>query len=214
MGDRGCHEELEIWGVDVTDYWKKKEAVVEFERYWNKDNMNSLLRRWGLVERLAKKPLYSSLLDIGCGLGNLIAFTSLSNKNNYYGIDISPPMVERAKVLHPEFRFEVADPMGLDGKWDLVVAHGLLLHQHDPFPMLRKLVKLTGSCLIFDVLVTREGYSRRSPNGYWTRVLGKEEYEFMKSGLRKDFRLEEREFGRWGDNIEYYLKCERRLGGS
>jgi len=197
-------------GIDLSvEYWKRPESAAEFEEYWNRRNKASLLRRWGLVERLAKKPLYFSLLDVGCGIGNLVAFTTLANEDNYYGIDISPPMVERAKVLHQGFRFEAIDPMKLDGRWNLVVAHGLLLHQHDPFPMLRKLVKLTGSCLIFDELVTNKGYSERSPHGYWTRVLGSEEYTFMKDELAKEFVVEEVLFDTWGQNREYYLSCRR-----
>ncbi len=191
----------------MTDYWKNPKSVAEFEAYWNRGNRGSLVRRWGLVERLAKNQPYPSILDVGCGIGNLIAFMSLATEDNYLGIDISPPMVERARVLHPKFRFEVADPMKLNGKWDLVVAHGFLLHQHDPFLKLHRFVEFTRHCLIFDVLVTNEGYSRRSPKGYWTRVLGDEEYAFMKRGLEREFRLEEVKFDEWGENREYYLSC-------
>ena len=175
-------------------YWKRGEAVAEFEEYWNRENKENVRRRWSLTNRLAKKTPYSSILDVGCGIGNLIAFTPLATTENYLGIDISPPMIERARVLHPGFRFEVADPMAFTTPSDLVVAHGVLLHQHDLFLKLHKLVELTKNCLIFDVLVTKEGYSKRSPNGYWERVLGDEEYTFMKDELRKEFRLEEVKF--------------------
>lgn len=198
----------------MTDYWKDPKSVVEFETYWNMDNKNSLVRRWGLIERLVGRLKYSTILDVGCGIGNLIAFTSLATKDNYLGIDISPPMVERARTLHPGFRFEVTDPMKLDVRWDLVVVNGVLLHQHVPILMLRKLVELTGLCLIFDVLVTKKGYSKRSIEGYWTRVLGEEEYTFTKKDLGKGFSIDEVKFGEWSGNREYYLKCERRLGGS
>jgi len=190
-------------------YWKKPRSAAEFEAYWNKRNKASLLRRWSLVERLAKESP-SSIIDIGCGIGNLITFTSLATKDNYFGIDISPPMIERARELHPGYQFKVADPMTpLNSPWDLIVAHGFLLHQHDLFLKLHRLVELTRSCLIFDVLVAREGYSRRSPNGYWTRLVGEEEYTFMKKGLEKEFSLEEVKFGEWGDHSEYYLSCRR-----
>lgn len=194
----------------MTDYWKAKEAVAEFERYWNKENKDSLIRRWGLVERLAKGSPRSSVLDVGCGIGNLIAFTSLATEGNYLGIDISSSMVERARVLHPKFRFEVVDPMEFTTPHDLVVAHGFLLHQHDPFVKLRKLTELTKSRLIFDMLVTNEGYSRRSPKGYWTRVLGDEEYVSVKGELAAGFSLEEVKFGEWSGHVEYYLRCERK----
>lgn len=48
-------------------YWKLREAVAEFEVYWNKENVR---RRWSLTEGLAKKSPYSSILDVGCGIGS------------------------------------------------------------------------------------------------------------------------------------------------
>ncbi len=189
-------------------WWKSKEAAREFEVYWNQRHQAALKKRWGLVQNLHLEPP-KFLLDVGCGIGNLIAFTPLATKDNYLGIDISPPMIERARALHPDYCFEVADPMKFDNISDLVVAHGFLLHQHDLFRKLDKLVQLTGAHLIFDVLVANEGYSRRSPDGYWARVLGNEEYAFMKKGLEEEFKLEEVKFDRWGDASEYYLSCRR-----
>lgn len=206
-----------LGGVGLSEaYWKSKEAAREFEAYWNQRNKAALEKRWGLVERLAKKTLYSSLLDVGCGLGNLIAFTSLATKENYLGIDISPPMIDRARELHPGYNFKVADPMDVheevSGLRDLVVAHGFLLHQHDLFLKLHRLEELTKTCLIFDVLVAKEGYSKRSQEGYWKRVIGIEEYMFLKRDLITVFRLKEVEFDEWGSEKEYYLRCERHGG--
>lgn len=191
-------------------YWKRRDAVAEFEEYWNKENEENVRRRWSLIEELTKKTPHSSILDMGCGIGNLIAFTSLATEDNYLGIDISPPMVERARELHLGYHFTLADPMEFTTPSDLVVAHGFLLHQHDLFLKLHRLKELTRTCLIFDILVTKEGYSKRSSNGYWERVLGDEEYGFMKKELEEKFRLEEVKFIEWGDYREYFLKCERR----
>lgn len=196
------------------DYWKLKGAAAEFEKYWNEKNKAELERHWRLIERLAKQFPYSSLLDVGCGIGNLIAFTSLATKDNYLGIDISPPMVDRAGVLHPGYRFEVADPMEFSTQSDLVVANGFLFHQHDFFLKLHRLVGLTKTCLIFNLMVGSEGCSKRSSEGYWTRVLGTDEYMFMKKNLEKEFRLREVKFGEWGGREEYYLRCERHEGGA
>jgi SAM-dependent methyltransferase len=193
------------------EYWKAKNAADEFEKYWNVQNKASLEQRWGLVERLAKKSP-STLLDVGCGIGNLIAFTSLATTENYLGIDISPPMVERARTLHPGYHFEVADPMKFNNVSDLVVAHGFLLHQYDLFLKLYKLVQFTGfnSQLIFDVLVAKNGYSRRSSEGYWMRVISEEEYAFMRNDLEKLFTSwREVKFGEWSGQREYYISCRR-----
>jgi len=193
-----------------TEYWKAKKAADDFEVYWNQRNKASLERRWGLVQSLVEKPP-TSLLDVGCGIGNLITFTTLANQDNYLGIDVSQPMVERARVLHPSYRFEVSDLAEFDlaDDYDLVVAHGFLLHQYDLFLKLYDLRVLTRAHLIFDVLVANEGYSKRSSLGYWTRVLGDEEYGFMKKDLEEEFTLKEVKFGEWSGHREYYLSCRR-----
>jgi len=193
------------------EYWKAKNAADEFEKYWNVQNKASLGKRWSLVESLAGGVRYSSILDCGCGIGNMITFTTLANAQNYLGIDVSSSMIERARALHPGYRFEVSDLAELDlvDEYDLVVAHGFLLHQHDLFLKLHFLKELTKEHLIFDVLVASEGYSRRSPEGYWTRVLGDEEYGFMKKDLGEEFALEEVKFGEWSGHREYYLSCRR-----
>jgi len=192
------------------EYWKDKKAADDFEKYWNVQNQASLKERWGLVKSLAGEVHYPSILDAGCGIGNMITFTTLADAKNYLGIDVSQPMIEKARALHPGYRFEVADlaDFPLDN-YDLVVAHGILLHQHDLFLKLHFL-KVMATHLILDVLVkSDEGYSRRSPYGYWTRVLGEEEYVFMKKDLEKEFTLKEVKFGEWMGHREYYLSCRR-----
>jgi len=192
------------------DYWKARSAADDFERYWNVQNKASLGKRWGLVESLAGKVRYPSILDAGCGIGNMITFTTLADAQNYLGIDVSSSMVERARALHPSYRFEVSDLVRFPADlYDLVVAHGFLLHQHDLFLKLYLLEVMTRSHLIFDVLVANEGYSRRSSLGYWTRVLGDEEYGFMKKDLEEEFALKEVKFGEWSGHREYYLSCRR-----
>jgi SAM-dependent methyltransferase len=192
------------------DYWRAKSATDEFEKYWNTQNKDSLKRRWGIVQSLQLEPP-KSLLDVGCGIGNLITFTPLATVENYLGIDISEPMITRAKVLHPGYTFRVMDPMELPKHpvEEVVIAHGFLLHQHDLFLKLDRIKAVAKNCLIIDVLVAKEGYSRRSPQGYWTRVLGEEEYGFMKKNLGKEFTLKEVVYGRWAGNTEYYLSCRR-----
>ena len=78
------------------EYWKDKKAADDFEKYWNVQNKASLERRWNIVQSLQLEPP-KSLLDVGCGIGNLITFTKLAMEENYIGIDISQPMVERAR---------------------------------------------------------------------------------------------------------------------
>lgn len=69
-----------------------------------------------------------TVLDLGCGWGRLAgAFPA----DRYTGIDINPKAVERARALHPDYRFEQAafdDPLPAR---DLCVASSVLLHADD-----------------------------------------------------------------------------------
>lgn len=60
------------------------------------------------IEKLCKFliPENSSVLEIGCGIGNLLS--SVKPKKGI-GIDFSPSMVETARLLHPDLEFIVAD---------------------------------------------------------------------------------------------------------
>ena len=60
---------------------------------------------------VAKK--YTSLLDIGCGNGRLVA--SLPPEiDDYLGIDASPEMVHHAQQQHPHHTFAVGDMRSLE----------------------------------------------------------------------------------------------------
>src|SRR5205823_6100706 len=65
------------------------------------------------IERLARfvVPPGASVLEIGCGTGDLLAALRPSDG---VGVDLSPRMVEIARRKHPHLRFEVADAESLD----------------------------------------------------------------------------------------------------
>ncbi len=52
----------------------------------------------------------AKLLDVGCGPGNITKYL-LSKKSDFdiFGIDISPKMIELAKINNPLANFEVMD---------------------------------------------------------------------------------------------------------
>jgi SAM-dependent methyltransferase len=71
-----------------------------------------------------------SLLDVGCGFGDLLAWLEARGIHPLYrGIDICPPMIERCRRRFPECagRFAVADALGYEPaeRFDYVVASGL-----------------------------------------------------------------------------------------
>jgi ubiquinone/menaquinone biosynthesis C-methylase UbiE len=70
-----------------------------------------------------------SLLDVGCGLGDLWAFLNGRDiKVRYTGIDISPKMAAEASRRHPGAEFIVGDPFadGLgDRRFDVAFCSGI-----------------------------------------------------------------------------------------
>ncbi|RKY24101.1 MAG: hypothetical protein DRP83_08155 [Planctomycetota bacterium] len=73
-----------------------------------------------------------SLLDVGCGLGDLLAYLQLAGLAvDYTGVDVVAEMLARARLAHPEARFVQADIFGdasaLAGEmFDIVYCSGTL----------------------------------------------------------------------------------------
>lgn len=76
----------------------------------------------------------TALLDVGCGLGDLLGFLAQRGiEADYTGVDLLEEMVSAARKLHPEGRFFCADvfgpesllPSGLAGaRFDVVFCSG------------------------------------------------------------------------------------------
>jgi len=86
----------------------------------------------------------ASLLDIGCGQGDLFAWLRENGyRMDYCGVDLTPEMVSIARTRFPEARFEVADLFDLDASYcaDHVIASGIFtLRQAAPFDYLQAAV--------------------------------------------------------------------------
>lgn len=73
------------------------------------DDKHAFVWKYGesLVEQLDPKP-GERILDLGCGTGHLAAQIAKAGAE-VVGIDQDPAMIEEARRLYPELRFEVAD---------------------------------------------------------------------------------------------------------
>jgi len=90
----------------------------------------------------------SSILDVGCGLGDLYGYLT-KNFNvhpSYLGIDITPAMIQAAQAKFPEGKFIVGDllaPGNVIPQVDFVLASGifaLLDIDRDPYRIMRNLI--------------------------------------------------------------------------
>lgn len=69
-----------------------------------------------------------SILDVGCGFGDLYGFLIKRNLNiEYTGVDINPDLTKVAKEIYPDAHFEVKDieQENINDNFDWVFASGL-----------------------------------------------------------------------------------------
>lgn len=75
----------------------------------------------------------ASLLDVGCGFGDLYGYLLQQGiETHYTGLDLSPELLAEARRLHPQARFIEGDLFDLDpapGSYDIVVLSGALNEQ-------------------------------------------------------------------------------------
>lgn len=84
-------------------------------------------------------PEGARVLDVGCGLGDLLAATRPARG---VGVDISPATIERARARHPhlEFRAGEAEALDLGGEtFDAVILSDVVGHLDDVWAVFRRL---------------------------------------------------------------------------
>lgn len=70
----------------------------------------------------------SSILDVGCGFGDLYGYLRKKNlRVKYTGVDISPKLIEKAKQLYPGANFKVKDIISdsYHKRFDYIFASGM-----------------------------------------------------------------------------------------
>ena len=78
-------------------------------------------------------PYGKKILDIGCGLGDLISFLDKKTDKNfdYIGIDIAEKLIIEAKKKYNSHNrnFYVTDIFSFDGNFDIIICSGALSHK-------------------------------------------------------------------------------------
>lgn len=121
------------------------------------------LRFEGLLGVIASRVQPFSLLDVGCGQGDLYAYLRRRGyeAGSYTGIDVLPEMVAAARARHPGGRFLLADLLSPEtpaGPFDYVVCSGALNvaisgdHGRWTEQMLGAMWRRTGTALALNVL--------------------------------------------------------------
>jgi SAM-dependent methyltransferase len=94
------------------------------------DKRQHRLRYAALLEHWPRQPL--SVLDVGCGFGDLAGFCEAGGRPvAYTGIDLSPELIAAGRRAAPgrDLRVWDWDLQGAPGRFDLVLASGLFHHR-------------------------------------------------------------------------------------
>jgi ubiquinone/menaquinone biosynthesis C-methylase UbiE len=96
-----------------------------------------------LIERARPIGASDRILDLGCGTGivSRILRERLGGAANIVGVDVSAPMIEKARSVAPEVDFRQANAMDLpfpDGSFDIVLCQEMLQFVPDRLAALRE----------------------------------------------------------------------------
>lgn len=80
-----------------------------------------------VLTQIGVDPTLESILDVGCGVGDLNNFltSALGEPTNYLGIDINPNMVNTAYQKYPGIKCLTKDLADMEGTFDFVLSSGL-----------------------------------------------------------------------------------------
>jgi SAM-dependent methyltransferase len=145
-----------------------------------------------LRQLLARVP-HESVLDVGCGVGNLCGMTDAP----YVGIELSADYVRRAQARYgsPTKRFVTADALALDGslgRFDVVSMVNVIHHfaDHEVDRLLRQVRHVEPRFLfLVDVALERSGWAfrtlfRRLDRGHFFRTTAAQRSLLEASGAR------------------------------
>lgn len=144
----------------------------------------------------------ASILDVGCGLGNLYDYLNERGYNfEYTGIDILPEMIVRAKAKNAEPEFICGNLFKEDlfngKKFDIVYASGIFnieLGNNDEFlrNALLKFISLSNKAVVFNLLHNRSktkepGYYYQTPETVQKMLPQVKNVVFVDNYLDNDF---------------------------
>jgi SAM-dependent methyltransferase len=119
-----------------------------FEYLRGRSRLGHFYRRHVLYPRLVKR-LTGRLLDVGCGIGDMVAFRA-----NSVGVDINPRNVEYCRERGLEAKVMDTDVLPFDDAgFDSVLLDNVLEHIVEPAPLLREIRRVLrpGSRLLVGV---------------------------------------------------------------
>lgn len=122
-----------------------------------------------------------SVLDVGCGLGQVTQLIDIMVTKDVKGVDISPEAIKRARELFPTVTFDVMDIRKdrIYEKYDVILMSGILWYiLNDLDAVLKKVrdaLEYEGYIVIFQTFIPDQKYGKDIVDGYegWFSYLKK-----------------------------------------
>ena len=111
-----------------------------YENFFSFSNKSILEAIFNKLDDLNNK----TLLDVGCGEGDLLKMLEKSGAKSLTGIDYSNEAIKIAEnnlKLRQDVFLRCIDAKDVEGKYDFITMAGVLEHVDRPFKLLRKLIK-------------------------------------------------------------------------
>ena len=126
-----------------------------FDKYRSTNPIHQWLMRGflGSVRELLGSIEYGSVLEVGCGPGDL-ASRILPPQVDYLGIDIDETEIEIARKQHPQLSFQAGSAYELpveSNSFDLVIACEVLEHLEDPAKALAEIDRVANRWVLVSV---------------------------------------------------------------
>ncbi len=114
-----------------------------------------------------------SVLDVGCGVGDLVGYLNNNKINShYYGIDLHKEMVRMAKEKFATANFDCLELSEVEGKYDVVVASGpfnLLVSNNIAYvqDVIAKMYQVANKAVAFNLLSSFAPFGLRFSDFYY-----------------------------------------------
>ena len=116
----------------------------ERDRYWTQHYARSpYYFLWTVIADRIARSRASSILEVGCGSGQLAALLRDKGVRTYHGLDFSAKRIAHARKLSPSFGFSVADALETDlfdtVDYDMVLSTEFLEHVEGDTVVIQKI---------------------------------------------------------------------------
>lgn len=100
-----------------------------------------------------------SILDAGCGMGDLLPYLYAKSLDfDYLGVDITPEFIDIARERYDGHRFEIGNPFepGQDRHFDVIISSGVMNANRENWPaarraMVKQLFELADEAVAFNM---------------------------------------------------------------